>query len=104
MLLRLVDFEGLRPVLAQRLGWRSDRGQVAFDPVSLFLLHGWQVTQGWSRAEVLKQVQKKRNADYALLFGFVGGDFPTEGGLRHFLTALGSHSEQADQTVTLAEE
>jgi hypothetical protein len=76
---------------------------VAFDPVSIFLLHGWQVTQGWSRAEVLSQVQKRRNADYAHLFGFVGGDFPTEGGLRYFLTALGTNSAQADQTVTLAE-
>ena len=42
LLLRLVNFEGLRPVLAQRLGWTSARGQVPFDPVSLFLLLGWQ--------------------------------------------------------------
>jgi hypothetical protein len=102
LLLRLVDFEGLRPVLAQRLGWTSDRGQVAFDPLSLFLLHGWQLTNGWSRAETLRQLRKRRNADYVQRFGFVEGDFPTEGGLRYFLTALGRHSEQTDQTVTLA--
>jgi hypothetical protein len=101
LLLRLIDFEGLRPVLAQRLGWQSAQGKVPFDPLSLFLLHGWQQTNGWSRAETLRQLKKGRNADYARRFGFQGDDFPTEGGLRHFLTALGQHSEQADQTITL---
>ncbi len=35
--LRLVDFEGLRPVLAQRLGWTSARGNKPFDPVKIKL-------------------------------------------------------------------
>ena len=38
LLLRLVDFSGLRDVLAERLGWCSAKGQVPFDPLSLFLL------------------------------------------------------------------
>lgn len=38
ILLYLVDFSGLRPVLAQQLGWRTARGQVPFDPVSCFSL------------------------------------------------------------------
>jgi hypothetical protein len=41
--LRLVDFSGLRPVLAQLLGWTSGRGYIPFDPVSIFLLTGWQI-------------------------------------------------------------
>lgn len=93
VVLRLVDFSGLRPVLAQRLGWTSPRGQTPFDPVSIFLLLGWQITNGWSRAKTLRNLAKKRYADLAERFGFVDGIYPTEGGLRHFLTALGHHSD-----------
>ena len=50
VLLRLVGFSGLRDVLALRLGWTSAKGQVPFDPISLFLLQGWQIVQDWSRA------------------------------------------------------
>ncbi len=53
-LLRLLDYTSLRPVLAQLLGWTSARGQVPFDPVSIFLLTGWQITNGWSRAQTLR--------------------------------------------------
>ena len=45
LLLHLVDFSGLRPVLAQQWGWRSARGQVPFDPVSLFLVAGLATQQ-----------------------------------------------------------
>jgi hypothetical protein len=101
LVLRLLDFSGLRPVLAQRLGWTSPRGQVPFDPVSLFLLHGWQITHGWTRAETLRNLSKKRYADYAERFGFVAGVYPTEGGLRYFLTALGHHSDADGDSVTV---
>ena len=36
LVLRLVEFSGLRPSLAQRLGWTSARGQQPFD---LSLIH-----------------------------------------------------------------
>jgi len=101
LVLRLVDFSGLRPVLAQRLGWTSPRGQAPFDPVSLFLLHGWQIINSWSRAETLRNLAKKRYADYAERFGFAAGVFPTEGGLRYFLTALGRHSDADGDSVTV---
>ena len=93
LLLRLIDFEGLRPVLAERLGWISARGKVPFDPISLFLLHGWQLTNRWSRAEMLVQIKKDKNSDYANHFGFIDRDFPSEGGMRHFLTQLGQQSD-----------
>jgi len=48
LVLRLVDFTGLRPVLAQRLGWVSARGYEPFDPISFFLLNGWQLTNHWT--------------------------------------------------------
>jgi hypothetical protein len=101
LVLRLVDFSGLRPVLAQRLGWTSAKGWAPFDPLSLFLLHGWQITNGWNRAETLRNLAQERNADYAQRFGFVEGIYPTEGGLRHFLTALGRHSDAEADTLTV---
>ena len=69
LLLRLVDFAPLRPILAQLLRWTSARGQIAFDPISLFLLMGWQITQGWSRSRVLRALRDPRYADYVQLFG-----------------------------------
>jgi hypothetical protein len=100
LLLRLIDFSPLRDVLAQRLGWTSARGHVPFDPVSIFLLIGWRIVNGWNRSQLLKNLRHPRYADYARLFGFQDGDFPTEGGLRYWLTALGRHSQTGD-TVTV---
>ena len=94
--LRLIDFSPLRQVLARRLGWTSARGWTPFDPVSLFLLHGWQITNGWKRSELLKNLHKARYSDYAQHFGFEDGDYPSEGGLRYWLTALGRHSETGE--------
>ena len=94
--LRLIDFSPLRAVLARRLGWTSARGWTPFDPVSLFLLHGWQITNGWNRSDLLKNLSKTRYADYAQHFGFDQGHYPTEGGLRYWLTALGQHSETGE--------
>jgi hypothetical protein len=93
LLLRFIDWDGLRPVLAALLGWTSARGYTPFDPVSLFLLLGWQLTNHWTRAQTLRNLADARYADYAQRFGFQDGVFPTEGGLRHYLTALGDHSD-----------
>jgi hypothetical protein len=100
LLLRWIDFSPLRDVLAQRLGWTSARGQIPFDPVSIFLLIGWRIVNGWSRSQLLEKLHHPRFADYARLFGFKDGLFPTEGGLRYWLTALGRHSQNGD-TVTV---
>jgi hypothetical protein len=59
LLLRLVDFGPLRPVLAQLLGWTSARGHKPFDPVSIFLLIAWQITNKWSRAKTLCNLRKR---------------------------------------------
>jgi hypothetical protein len=103
LLLRLIDFSPLRSILAQRLGWTSARGWTPFDPVSIFLLHGWQITNGWNRTQTLKNLRKPCHADYARRFGFQDGLFPTEGGLRYWLTALGQHSTNGD-TILVDEE
>lgn len=104
LVLRLVDFSGLRPVLAQRLGWTSARGQVPFDPVSMFLLLGWQIDQRWSRTDLLKKLADPRYADYARRFGFDNDVYPTEGGVRYFLTALGYHSDASGDVVLVGED
>jgi len=93
LVLRFIDFDRLRPVLATWLGWISARGYTPFDPVSIFLLLGWQLTHRWTRAQTLRNLADARYADYARRFGFQDSVFPTEGGLRHFLTALGNHSD-----------
>ena len=97
LVLRLVDFSGLRPVLAQLLGWTSARGQTPFDPVSIFLLIGWQITNGWTRAQTLRNLSDPRYADYAHRFGFKDNVFPTEGGLRYFLTTFGRNSTTGEK-------
>ena len=99
LLLRLVDFSGLRDVLAERLGWSSAQGQVPFDPVSLFLLTMWQLSHNWSRAETLRNLAQRRYADYAQRFGFRQGVYPSEGGLRYFLTTLGKNSTRCGEMV-----
>ena len=103
LLLRLVDFSPLREVLAERLGWTSAKGKVPFDPISLFLLTLWQIVNRWSRAQTLRNLHKTRYADYARLFGFQAGVLPSEGGLRHFLTALGKNAALPGASVAVAQ-
>jgi len=103
LLLRLVDFSPLREVLAAQLGWTSAQGKVPFDPVSLCLLTLWQIVNGWSRAETLRNLKKAPFQDYARRFGFREGLYPSEGGLRHFLTALGQHSLTVGNCVAVAQ-
>jgi hypothetical protein len=102
LVVRLVDFAPLRPWLAWRLGWTSPRGQVPFDPVSLFLLISWQLVHGWSRAQTLRNLRDPRYADVARCMGFHPADWPTEGGVRYFLTTLGLRSDAEGETVSVA--
>jgi hypothetical protein len=104
LLLRVVDFSGLRDVLAEQLGWTSAQGQVPFDPVSLFLLTMWQLSHNWSRAETLRNLCKERYADYAHRFGYRQGVYPSEGGLRYFLTTLGENSTHCGECVSVVQD
>ncbi len=85
--------------MAYLLGWQSGRGWEPFDPVSFFLLVAWQIANHWKRSQALAHLAEVRYADYARWFGFHSGVYPSEGGVRHFLTALGRHSEAARETV-----
>jgi hypothetical protein len=88
-------------VLAWLLGWTSARGKVPFDPVSMFLFVSWQIVNGWKRSTALRHLKDPRYADYVQYFGFQNGDFPTEGGIRYFLTTLGNHSDAHGDTVSV---
>ena len=101
LVLRLVDFSPLRPLFARLLGWTSARGKVPFDPLSFFLLVSWQMVHGWSRAEALRNIRDPRYADYAAWFGFLNHDYPTEGGVRYFLTTIGRSSAAHNDTITV---
>ena len=101
LLLRMVDFSGLRPVLAQLLGWKSGRGWEPFDPLSFFLLVAWQIANRWERSQALKNLADARYADYASWFGFRKGVYPTEGGVRYFLTTLGRNSDIDHESISV---
>lgn len=100
LVLRLVDFSGLRPVLAQLLGWTSARGRPPFDPVSMFLLVSWQLVNEWKRSVALNNLRDPRYADYRQRFGFQEVD-PTEGGVRYFLTTIGLNAVAQEEVVTV---
>ena len=97
----LVDFSGLRPVLASLLGWTSARGRCPFDPVFLFLFVSWQLVNGWNRAQALRHLNHPRYADYRQRFGFAQGCLPTEDEVRYFLTTSGQNSAAAGDTITI---
>lgn len=101
LVLRLVDFGGLRPVLAQRLGWTSARGRTPFVPVSMFLLVSWQIINKWKRSVAVGNLSDARYADYRQQFGFHADDLPTEGGVRYFLTTIGLNAVAEDDAVTV---
>jgi len=69
--------------------------------VSFFLVVVWQIANRWSRSQMLKNLADERYADYAAYFGFRPGVYPTEGGVRYFLTTLGRNSEAPGETVTV---
>jgi hypothetical protein len=65
----------------------------------MFLLQGWQITNDWRRTQTLKNLHDPPYADYAQRFGFQDGIFPTKGGLRYSLTALGANAQASGETV-----
>jgi len=89
LVLGLIDFSGLRPVLAEKLYQASALGRVPYDPISFFLLFGWQLFNRWKRLQALRHLKEPRHADYADAFGFRSGYHPSESGYRYFLTTLG---------------
>jgi hypothetical protein len=103
LLLYLVDFSPLRPVLAGLLGWRNDRGWVPFDPLSIFLLKLWQLSNRWNRSQVVTNLHRCEYAEIVSRMGFET-DYPTEGGLRYIETCLGWSAATHGQAIEVQDE
>lgn len=87
--LRLVDFTTLRAELAAELYQPSRRGQIPFDPVSMFLctLLRRELNLSWNR--LVNTLRGPTGAEWRRLFGFDLDCIPSASGLRYFAKTLG---------------
>ena len=87
--LRLIDFSPLRDYLAQAYYVPSAKGQVPFDPVSLFLgvCLRRELRCGWRC--VTRLLAGEHGAGWRRRFGFREGDTPSASGLRYFFSTVG---------------
>lgn len=85
----LIDFAPLRDFLAQGYYRHTTRGQVPFDPVSLFLVVCLrrELNLGWSRLANL--LAGEHGAGWRRLFGFQDDVIPSASGLRYFHNTVG---------------
>ena len=85
--LRLIDFSPLRNYLAQCYV-QTARGQVPFDPVSLFLCLCLRRERGCGWSALAKLLAGEHGAGWRRLFGFQDGHTPSASGLRYFFNAV----------------
>jgi hypothetical protein len=89
----LWDWSGLRPWLAQ-IYRPSAKGQVPYDPVSLYLLSLYRRTDHLTRTEVVRRVQQPEEGQWLRYqLGFTG-PVPSESGLRYFEKQLSPALQQ----------
>ena len=89
MALRLIDFSPLRDYLAAHYYTGRTRGQVPFDPVSLFLCLCLRREQNLSWRALAQLLAGEHGAGWRRLFGFQDGVTPSEAGLRYFFNTVG---------------
>jgi hypothetical protein len=89
VVLRLIDFSPLRDYLAQAYYAPSAKGQVPFDPVSLFLCVCLRRELGCGWRTLANLVAGEHGTGWRRLFGFGQGDTPSASGLRYFFHTLG---------------
>jgi hypothetical protein len=87
--LRLIDCAPLRDYLAQSYYVASAKGQVPFDPVSLFLSVCLRRELGCSWRGLAHQLAGEHGAGWRRLFGLRAGDIPSASGLRYFFQTVG---------------
>jgi len=86
--LQLIDFSPLRPILAQ-VYKKSRKGQVPFDPVSMFLACCLRLELKLSWAKTAQLLAGDHGAHWRAQFGFKEGDTPSASGLRYFFHRIG---------------
>jgi hypothetical protein len=87
--LRLIDFSPLRAYLAGAYYAGSARGQVPFDPVSLFLCVCLRRELGCGWRRLAKLLAGEHGAGWRRRFGLREGDTPSASGLRYFFHTVG---------------
>lgn len=87
--LRLIDFSPLRDYLAQFYYAQSAKGQVPFDPVSLFLCICLRRELNLSWRALAKLLAGEHGPGWRRLFGFQDGVTPSASGLRYFFNTVG---------------
>ncbi|MDH7486985.1 MAG: hypothetical protein QHJ81_12000 [Anaerolineae bacterium] len=87
--LRLIDFSPLRDYFAQ-FYVQSARGQVPFDPLSLFLCACLRRERHLGWRTLAKLLAGEHGAGWRRLFGFSDGDTPSASGLRYFFDLVGA--------------
>lgn len=86
--LYLIDYRSLERLLAQRIYQPSAKGQVPFDPVSMYLLLLFRRENHLSRSEVLRRLRHPTEGlGLRRWLGFQD-DYPSESGLRYFESQL----------------
>jgi hypothetical protein len=86
--LRLVDFSSLRDYLAQACFHTTAKGQVPFDPVSLFLCLCLRRELGCSWRKLAKLLAGEHGAGWRRRLGFQDNRTPSASGLRFFFKTL----------------
>jgi hypothetical protein len=87
--LRLIDFSSLRDCLAQWCYRISAKGQVPFDPVSLFLCLCLRRELGRSWRKLAQLLAGEHGRGWRHRLGFRKGHTPSASGLRFFFVAIG---------------
>jgi len=87
--LRLIDFSPLRDYLAHLYYTGSAKGQVPFDPLSLFLCVCLRRERNMGWGKLAKLLAGEHGAGWRRLFGFVEGVTPSASGLRYFFNTVG---------------
>ena len=87
--LHLIDFAPLRDYLAAHYYAGGTRGQVPFDPVSLFLCLCLRREWHLSWRALAQLLAGEHGAGWRRLFGFQEGETPSAAGLRYFFNTLG---------------
>lgn len=87
--LRLIDFSPVRGYLAQAYYTGCTKGQVPFDPVSLFLGICLRRELQLSWRDLAKRLAGEHGAGWRRRLGFRAGETPSASGLRYFFITLG---------------
>lgn len=87
--LRLVDFSPLWDYLAQFYYFQTVKGQIPFDPVSLFLCICLRRELNLSGRVLATLLAGEHGAGWRRLFGFREGVTPSASGLRYFFHTVG---------------